>query len=255
VEVAIVPPFTTVQPEKLDAYEIGAKTAFLNAVKGTFDVAIFYNDFYNQQLQLNFNPIPGTGLPATAVPVNAGKSRLWGVEVGLNVSPFKGLLINVDYTYLDTRILSFPDFTTLGGNLYQISSQYLPGDSLPLSPRNKAVVGVNYTLPLSDTIGKISFGASFSYASRQSVAPGDRTVASPAIQSFAQLGATDLLDLNATWKSVAGGPIDLSVFGTNVTNFKYYTFVQQTGTDGAEFATVGPPAMFGVRARYNFGVH
>jgi iron complex outermembrane recepter protein len=116
-------------------------------------------------------------------------------------------------------------------------------------------MGMNYTLPLPDTIGKISFGASLSYVSRQSVAPGDRTVADPSIQSFAQLGPTHLLDLNMTWKSVAGGPIDVSAFGTNVTGFKYYTFVQQTGTNGAEYATVGPPAMFGVRVRYNFGTH
>ncbi len=212
-------------------------------MKGTFDIAVFCNDFTNQQLQLNFNPIPGTGLPATAVPVNAGKSRLWGVEAGL--------LVNVDYAYLETRILSFPNFTTLGGNLYQISSQYQPGDSLPLSPRNKAVIGVNYTLPLADTIGKISFGATFSGTSPQSVAPGDRTVAGSSIQSFGVLGPTHLLDLYATWKSVAGGPVDLSAFATNVTNFHYYTFVEQTGTNGAEFATVGPPAMYGVRIRYN----
>jgi iron complex outermembrane recepter protein len=255
VEAAIIPAFVQLKPERLDAYEVGAKTAFHGPIKGTFDVSAFYNNFYNQQLQENFNPLPGTGLPATAVPINAGKSRIWGFETGINLNPFEGLLLNADYTYLNTRILSIPDFTTAGGGLYQISSQYLAGDSLPQSPRNKVVAGATYTLPIPDTIGKISVGATYSHAGRQVIAPGNRSVPDASIQSFAFLGSTDLVDLNVSWNSVWHTPIDLSVFGTNVTNFHYYTFVQQTGTDGAEYATIGAPAMWGVRVRYNFGVH
>ena len=41
----------------------------------------------------------------------------------------------------------------------------------------------------------------------------------------------------------------------NVTNFHYYTFAQQTGASGAEYANVEPPAMYGVRLRYSFGPH
>jgi iron complex outermembrane recepter protein len=253
VEAAIVPDFVQLKPEHLNTYELGSKTEFHGPIKGTFDTALFYNKIFNQQLQENFNPIPGTGLPATAVPINAGESRIWGIEADLALNPFAGLLVNIDYTYLNTKIQSIPDFTSEGGGLYSIVSQYLPGDSLPQSPRNKFVAGANYTLPIPDTVGKIALGATYSHSSRQVIAPGDRTVPDPAIQNFATLAPLGLLDVNVTWSSVWHSPIDLTVFGTNVTNQHYYTFVQQTGTDGAEYATIGPPAMYGVRVRYNFG--
>jgi iron complex outermembrane receptor protein len=253
VEAAIIPAFVQLKPEHLDAFEIGSKTELHGPVRGTLDLSAFYNNIYNQQLQENFNPIPGTGLPATAVPINAGEARIWGIEVDTLLNPFEGLLVNADYTYLNTRILSIPDFTNEGGGLYSIVSQYLPGDSLPQSPRNKFVIGASYTLPIRDTVGKIALGATYSHNSRQIIAPGNRTVPDPAIQAFSTLAPLGLLDLSLTWSSVWHTPFDLTVFGTNVTDVHYYTFVQQTGTDGAEYATVGAPGMYGVRVRYNFG--
>ncbi|HEX4376383.1 MAG TPA: TonB-dependent receptor [Steroidobacteraceae bacterium] len=255
VEAAIIPQFVQLKPERLDAYEVGSKTEFHWPIRGTFNASVFYNDFVNQQLQLNFYPIVGTGLPATAVPINAGKSRIWGTEIGINLNPIEGLLINADYAYLNAKILSIPDFTGAGGGLYNIASQYMSGDPIPYTPRNKVVVGTDYTLPLPDTIGKVSFGATYSHAGRQSVAPSDRQSTDPTTQSFAFIGSTDLVDLNVTWHSVMRTPLDLTVFGTNVTNFHYYTFAQQTGASGAEYANVGPPAMYGVRLRYSFGPH
>jgi iron complex outermembrane receptor protein len=255
VEAAIIPQFVQLAPERLDAYEVGSKTEFHAPIRGTFDVSAFYNDFRNQQLQENFYPIIGTGLPATAVPINAGKSRIWGMEVGINLNPIEGLLINADYSYLNAKILEIPDFTNSGAGLYNIASQYLAGDPIPYTPRNKVVTGINYTLPLPDTIGKISFGATYAHSGRQAVAPADRFSTDPTTQSFAFIGSTDLVDLSATWTSVMRTPIDLTVFGTNVTNFHYYTFAQQTGASGAEYANVGPPAMWGVRVRYSFGPH
>jgi len=143
VQVGIPAPFNYTQPEKLDAYEIGAKTTFRGAVKGTFNIAAFYNDFFNQQLQLNFNQIPG-GPPSTAIPVNAGQSRMYGLEVGLNLEPVEGLVLTGDYTYLNTKILSMPDLSGIGGGLYIVASQYAPGQPLPQSPRHKFVIGATY---------------------------------------------------------------------------------------------------------------
>jgi hypothetical protein len=59
------------------------------------------------------------------------------VEAGLNVTPFEGLVLTADYTYLNTRILQIPNFTGQGAGLYSIVSQYFPGDPLPQSPMNK----------------------------------------------------------------------------------------------------------------------
>jgi iron complex outermembrane receptor protein len=63
-----------------------------------------------------------------------------------------------------------------------------------------------------------------------------------------------LLNLNLTWKKVAGSDFDLALFMTNVTNEKYR--VASAGglpSTGAEFVLVGEPRMFGARLKYNFG--
>ena len=39
----------TWQPEYVNAYEMGVKTSFHGAVRGTFNIAGFWNDFTDQQ--------------------------------------------------------------------------------------------------------------------------------------------------------------------------------------------------------------
>ena len=93
-------------PEKVDSYEIGAKASMSGAFSGYFDIAAFYNDFSNQQLAASLIPLPGsTASPAQAI-VNAGKSRIQGVEVDsqFNYSVFS---VAAGYTYLDTKLKSF----------------------------------------------------------------------------------------------------------------------------------------------------
>jgi iron complex outermembrane recepter protein len=66
--------------------------------------------------------------------------------------------------------------------------------------------------------------------------------------------ATNLLDLKLKWSSIAGSPIDRSIFATNVTNDEYYTTIPglAQGT-GFEVVGLGQPTMYGARVRYHFG--
>jgi iron complex outermembrane receptor protein len=49
-------------------------------------------------------------------------------------------------------------------------------------------------------------------------------------------------------------PLDLSAFVTNVTNEKIYTFSGGGwNSTGLEYAGLGMPRMYGVRARFRFG--
>ena len=74
--------------------------------------------------------------------------------------------------------------------------------------------------------------------------------------NFGYIGKSDLLNLNLNWNNVAGKPIDLSLFATNVTQKHYYIFIAGLGGlngAGNEFASLGEPRMFGARLRYRFG--
>jgi iron complex outermembrane receptor protein len=62
------------------------------------------------------------------------------------------------------------------------------------------------------------------------------------------------VDLNLDWRNVGGRPIDLSIFGTNVTNqFTQGVILPLFNSFGFDARYLGPPRMFGVRAKVRFG--
>jgi iron complex outermembrane recepter protein len=261
----ITPPYNVVNPETVDDYEAGVKTSFdFAGIAGTFDVNGFYNKFRNQQLLIGFNAAPGATVSPTAAPVNAGKSRLDGVELDTSIVPYDGVTLTVGYTYLDTEILSVKNIVAPPGGLYVKSSSIAPGDPVELSPNNKVTFTAAYVLPLDDSIGKITVSSTFTHTDSQITNYGDCTVQSYAAdgitsvpKAFANLcsiQATNLLDLNLNWEQVMGKPLDLSVFATNVTGDKYYTWLPGLApAAGIETADIGEPTFYGVRVTIHFG--
>jgi iron complex outermembrane receptor protein len=243
----------TFRPEKVDSYEGGLKTSFLGAVRGTLNVAGFYNDFTNQQIQLGLDPkVLGQATPASTI-LNAGKSRIYGAEVEGSVTPFRGFTLDVSYAYLNTKVRSvtIPDFSS---PLYVLDSPVRAGDKLTLSPANKVSATAAYVLPLDEAIGRVTLAATFTHTDRQVSNYADRNSSNPAIRGLGTLAARNLLNLNLNWNSIVGTPIDLALFATNVTNQHYYSFVPGLAQQvGIETAQIGEPRMYGARLRVRFG--
>ena len=247
--------FQYVQPEKVDTYEIGEKFAFHGPVTGTFNGAVFYNDFRNQQIQTGYNPNPAhPGGSPNASPLNAGKSRIWGVELDSAMKLFAGLRLDVGYTYLNTRLQQVTAPTLPPDSLYIIAPSYHAGDELVLSPKNKLSVTPSYTLPLPDTVGALTLAATFTYTSRQLANYQDRS--EPALAQFSYLPPTKLLNLDVDWNNILGKPVDLTLFATNVTKQEYYTECNGLGgipgSNGFEACAVGAPMMFGARVKIRY---
>jgi iron complex outermembrane receptor protein len=240
------------KPEKVDAYEIGAKTSWRGAVSGTFNVAGFYNKFSNQQLQIGFLDAPGSNLPENSAPVNVGKSTIYGIEVEATLTPVHGLDFSLGYTYLHTRIDEVLPLPSVPGYITQAAFQV--GDPLALSPESKLTFGGNYTLPLNDSVGKVSFGASVTYRTSMLVNYTDRANPAPQLAQWSYLPSLTLVNLNINWNNVARLPVDLAFFVTNLGDEHYYNFVAGLGapTLGFEDATVGEPRMFGGSIKYHF---
>jgi iron complex outermembrane receptor protein len=161
--------------------------------------------------------------------------------------------LDVDYTYLNTRIQAVSIPTLTGSSPYVISGTFQPGDPLELSPKNKVSTTGTFILPVADTLGEVSFGATFTHTDRQLVNYSDRFV--PAFAQYSYVNATNLLNLNLNWRNILSKPVDLSVFATNVTSQKYYTFIAGLGGAGGpgfETAAVGPPLLFGARIRIRY---
>jgi iron complex outermembrane receptor protein len=245
----------TFQPEKVDSYEAGVKSSFRGAIRGTFNLSVFYNDFNNQQLQFGFDTAPGAPVSPTTAIINAGKSRIYGAEVEASISPFAGFVIDGSYTYLNATIRSIVPVTTADPNYVASFSQIASGTSLVLSPKNKASVTGTYTLPLDASIGRVALGATYTHTDRQNA---NYTYQSAAVVAafggnLGRLAQRNILNLNVSWEKIGGTPVDLSLFATNVTKEKYYSYVPGLATSGSEYAVLGEPRMYGVRARYTFG--
>ena len=242
----------TYRPEKLDAYEIGLKTSFGGALHGTFDVAGFYNNLTDQQLLVLLEPIGNTGAPAISGTLNAGKSRIAGAEVSASITPFAGFTLDGAYTYLDTKLRSIST-NGIDSSVYRLAPSEVPGDSLPLSPKNKFTVTGTYILPFAASVGQVALSATFVHVDRLITNYSLRN-ADGSLGPFDVVPSRNLLNLNMNWKSVADTNFDLSLFATNVTGKRYYTFFGPLlSFAGFTSGAIGEPRMFGGRLRYHFG--
>ncbi|MEJ5979150.1 TonB-dependent receptor [Novosphingobium sp. PS1R-30] len=251
--------YQTYDPERVDTYELGAKSSFRGAVSGTFNLAGFYNDFTNQQLNVGFMNSQNRIAPNSAI-VNAGKSRIYGVEAEAALTFFNSLQVSGSYAYLNTRLQTIDAIQTVPGSLYDVFlGGPQPGDPLIYTPRHKLTVTGTYTLPLPSEVGRLSLGATYSYAEKMNNIGPVRT--EPSLGLLTRAGIADihvipsveLVNLNLNWESIAGAPVDLSLFMTNVFDKKYYLARNIQVTSGFVSRYVGEPRMFGARLRYRFG--
>ena len=241
--------FETFDPEKVDTFEAGAKTSFAGAVPGYFNIAAFYNNFTKQQIAVNSVVAPAYAavIAPSQIIANAGKSRIWGVEVDASARLFEGFRVDVSYAYLDTKLVSItpPELPVFFSDLEPASDV---GGPLAQSPKNRVTLTATYTLPLDESLGRISFGGTFTHTDANQV--HTRRFA----PTTYKVSAENLLNLNASWDSVAGMPIDLSFFMTNVTNTKRFVYPIATyQTMGSESVYLNQPRMWGFRAKYRFG--
>jgi iron complex outermembrane recepter protein len=251
-----VPSLETWGPEKVDSYEVGAKVTF-NAgdVGGYFNIAGFYNDFTDQQVFASMLPKPEFAqlLSGGNAILNAGSTTLKGIEVDTSIRLFQVLNLTGGYTYLKTKIKEL-EVPTLPAN-----SPFLPpiprgqvGDPLALSPEHRLTVGATVELPVDESIGDISFGAIYTYTAEQFT--DTALIRSTGLDTLGRLAPSELLNLNFDWKRVAGSPVDLAVFATNVTNE-----LVEIGNGGGYLSSgigdkqYAAPRMYGVRLRVNFG--
>ena len=244
------PGVDTFKPEKVDTYELGFKSQFGWPIPGRFNFAAFYNDFTDQQLQLGY--ISPTATQTTTI-VNAGKSRIQGVEGEAFFQLIDSVTLGLSFSLLDTKLLEQEDLTArvgeAGGPLAATSVTPIAeeGDELPYAPKQTYVVSLTWRLPLDENIGDLDLGATYSYI-------GEQRSAASSSGPFGMLDAFQLLNLNLTWARIFNSPMDLMVFGTNVLDEKYVTYTSGTYNLLAfESRQIGTPRLIGARLKYNFG--
>ena len=226
-----------VEPEVLDAFEVGLKTDLFDR-RLRFNVGAFLYEYKNLQVSVS--------RATSALLENGAKARIYGIEAQFTAKPASGLTIEAGGELIHDRFRKFPNGTVTipvsfedgGGNIG--SSGDLKGNRLPYAPDFTGNVSVNYTVPLQS--GDISFSGNL-YYSGSWYAYADNNLKQPAYA---------VLNAQVAWSLSDSGP-KISVWGKNLTDKDYATFmVAQLNPGGGTFRSISEPRTYGVTLSQSF---
>lgn len=211
------------QPEKLDSFEVGLKSQFLDR-RVTLNASAFHYDFTNQQ----FINVVGIGSQQL---VNAGKSRIQGVEIEASVRPVRGLQFSAGAGFLDAK------YTTLSLNGVNLS-----GKRMIEAPTFTLNLASDYSLPIGER-GALTFHVDANHASSQYFSATNAPEF--LIPGFWDMGA------RIAFKEPSGR-FEFAVYGKNLTDNEVDTGVQIDPSTMTRFATVPYPRRYGFEVTARF---
>jgi iron complex outermembrane receptor protein len=218
------------EPETLDAYEIGAKSALFDR-KVRLNASVFYNEYAD--IQLTQNVCPQAPVRPCALPANAGDAEVKGVELETEIRPLPGLAFDASASFLDfeyTRIAP----TVSGVRLGMIT---------PYTPEKKYAIGAQYELPIG-TAGSITPRIDASYQSE--------VFTNPSNAATNRIAPYTLVNARVTWRNTDETWLT-ALEVTNVTDKLYYVSIfDQFTNEGDTTALVGMPRAWALTVRRNF---
>ncbi|MEX1147682.1 MAG: TonB-dependent receptor [Sphingomonadales bacterium] len=218
-----------VDPETIDAFEIGFKTARANM---RLDLAAFYYDYKDLQVTAFLSP--------GSIVRNAASAEIYGLEAQLAADITDRFSVSVGGAYMNAEYDEFPEavgYVQGGGGFFSVFDVDASGFRMQRAPKFSGNANATYSQPLFD--GMLTLNANLYYSSK---------VYFDQVEQFFQNGYA-LLNLRATWTD----PSDqwsFSAFGTNVTDKAYRNQVQPAA--GAVQQGYGEPAVYGVGAMFRF---
>lgn len=227
------------KPEESWNYEAGIR---LNLFGGRLhaDLAAFYMRIQNQQLSVMAGNY-GYG----RMMVNAGRSASCGVELSLRGSAFDDRLTwTATYGFTNSTFRNYTDsiaMRTADGKLSYTNIDYR-GKKVPFVPTHTMSVVADYRFPLaSRSLHNIIVGANI-VGNGPTYWDADNLYKQ---NFYAVLGAHVTLDF---------GSVDLDVWGRNLTDTGYNTFLVNSSVDGTprSFAQRGLPIQAGIDLRLKF---
>lgn len=225
-----------VKPEKIDDYEIGIKSRWLDGHL-ELNADLFWAD--DDNYQANF--VNTTVSPAVSYITNVGKLRSRGVEVDARATPFDGLSLTGAGIYNDASYVSYtraqPSYLQTG------SASFVDLSGRPASgaPKWSVTGALEYTRPVGSVAvyggGDVSYRSGF-YAAVN-------------LDPFSWVPGYTLFGLHAGVRDPEN-KWDLSFFVRNLTNKDYYNTKSVNSTYGIVLAALGEPRIFGGTLKTRF---
>ncbi|MGE4409969.1 MAG: TonB-dependent receptor [Sphingobium sp.] len=240
-------PFQTFKPETLTDLELGLKGRWQTpGLVGSYTVAAYAGLYTNIQRPLfPEQDFDGDNDPATDpinLYINSGRARITGIDGELALIIGSATHINAGASWIDARYT--------GTMAPPLLAPLLGDDPLhnrfSYTPRFSATVSITHKITLRDGPGSIDLNADYSHVS--STRFTERTN-----DPFGTQPAHGLLGASITWHRIGGRPLDVQIWGRNLTD-RFYASGGGTLNPAFTAATIipGPPRTFGLRIRYSF---
>src|SRR6202011_4574457 len=211
--------------------------------KGRVNVAAFTGDYDKLQLQATgiiARLLPGVTAAnapsSSALTLNAGSSRVSGVELDGIIAPFSDLTMGYAASFLN------PAYTSLN-NVPSFLAPFFNSGPFTGSPRWSYSAYVRYRLPTptAGTIGSFYINADYYHVGQE-------------YQGYALLPAYGLTNFSVQWTNIGQTHLDLTVFVNNAFNSLYVqnVFVNNNAL-GMFSGNYAPTRMAGVWLRSTFG--
>jgi outer membrane protein OmpA-like peptidoglycan-associated protein len=241
--------FTPFEPEKLWAYEGGMKSQWLDN-RLRLNLSGFLSRYTDQVISVTqFSQVGGLQVQQQ----NAGESEFWGFELEAMALPVRGVEVNLNYAYLNTKYLKWltQKFTPAGLPLFDpvtgqpVLENVATFAKVALSPDNTVSVGLTYTAPPT-TAGVFSAHVDAYWQ--------DRSWNHPLPPHYDKSLDYAIVNgrLQFTEIPLQKGTLDIAAFGRNLSNTQYRSFGFDLGSLGWAVNTFGDPRTFGLQLTYNF---
>ena len=227
-----------VDPEKVDAFELGLKSQFLGN-RLTVNLAAFLTEIRDYQTTVS-ELLPGTTVYSQYID-NIPKVRSKGIEADIAFAPTDWLSFTASAAYTDAKFVEFtnspqaPEATNQGG------VQDLSGRSLPGVPKFAYSLGADVSQPLSENFEIYGHADYLHRSSFNSTAQ---------LSAYGVIPAYGILNARIGLRT-ADGKYDFAFWARNLADENYYV-ARAPGTFGLISATVGEPRTFGATLRAKF---
>ena len=219
------------KPEVSWNYEVGAH---LNLFGGSLhlDAAAYYMHISNQQLSVMASDY-GYG----RMMVNAGKSSSWGVELSMRGKAVDDCLSwSATYGFTRSTFRQYADSVMSEDGAGYVLHDY-KGKDVPFVPRHtfSGVVDYRFDLSVGGFVKSVTVGADVAGNGKVFWDAGNES----SQRLYALLGAHVMLDF---------GKVQLNVWGKNLTDTRYNTFLVESSADSVRrsFAQRGNPLQVGL---------
>jgi iron complex outermembrane recepter protein len=221
-----------VEPETLDAYEIGLKTDMLDG-RMRLNAAAFYYEYDDLQVSIS--------VPGGNVLLNAAEATMYGGELEFSALLGDHWTAHAGLSLLDTEYEDFPEGPALmpsgfGGNIL-LPPTDLGGNELPRSPEYTFNTGVVYNVDTD--FGSINASANYYYNDGFYWESENRT----------EQDSYEVVNAQVTWTSLEE-TYYVRIYGNNLTDEEYGVF--GISSEVADFLSAAAPRTYGVRVGVNF---